>query len=72
MIVAMNRRAWLTTFAALPFSRAVKALDLVKVTVRYDGKVRTWWEPRGVAERRFANVLALLRYPPRTDRARLP
>ena len=55
----MNRRTWLTTFAALPFVRAMKSLDLVKVTVRADGREYIWWEPRAVAENRIAAVMAL-------------
>ena len=55
----MTRRFWLAALAALPFTRAVKALDLVKVTVRNDGATRVWWEPRAMAEKRYADLLAL-------------
>ena len=45
----------------MPVVRAARSLDLVKVTVRYDGRERIWWEPRAVAEKRFADVMALVR-----------
>lgn len=59
-MIAMTRRAWLTAFAAMPVVRAARPLDLVKVTVRSEGRERIWWEPRPVAEKRFADMMALL------------
>ena len=61
----MPRRTLLASFVILPFVRAARSLDLVKVIVRYDGKERIWWEPRAMAEKRFANVIALLHSPRR-------
>jgi len=53
----MTRRELLAAFLGVP---VVRAFDLVKVTVRYDGKVRVWWEPRAKAEERFRRVVALM------------
>lgn len=61
IMIPMTRRAWLMAFAAMPVVRAVRSLDLVKVTVRSDGREYAWWEPRAVAEKRFADVMALFR-----------
>jgi hypothetical protein len=62
----MTRRELLAAFLGVP---VVRAFDLVKVTIRVDkGPLIVWWEPRDVAERRFANAIALLRYPPKNAR----
>jgi len=57
-MIPMTRRAWLTALIAMPVIRAARSLDLVKVTVRCDGREYVWWEPRPVAEQRFAAIMA--------------
>lgn len=39
----------------------VRTFDLVRVEARCDGTTRVWWEPRAVAEKRFAKTMAMFR-----------
>ena len=54
----MTRRALMALLTTLPL---LQAFDLVKVTVRCDGRTRVWWEPRAMAEKRFAAARATFR-----------
>jgi hypothetical protein len=52
----MTRRGLIASFFLLP---VVRALDLVKGTVRSEGREHVWWDPRAVADERFRRVRAL-------------
>jgi hypothetical protein len=53
----MTRRSLLASFFLLP---VVRALDLVKITVKCNGRVHVWWEPRAVSNERFRRAWARL------------
>jgi len=53
----MTRRSLLASFFVLP---VVRALDLVKMTVKSEGREYVWWEPRAIANERFRRAWARL------------
>jgi hypothetical protein len=57
MSLLMTRRGLLASFFLLP---VVRALDLVKMTVKSDGRTYVWWEPRAVSNERFRRFRARL------------